>query len=92
MTTANTFDDSAIFTRVDMFGSIASLSSKFAASIAGFFSMSSSSRLAPGSVVAALIGTTAPLSAMSGPVIVTSLLSTGAAAPSAFRPDSQPQR
>ncbi len=29
-------------------------------------------------------GTTAPFSAMSGPVIVTSLLSTGVAAPSAF--------
>ena len=41
-------------------------------------------RLTPGSVVAAPTGTTAPFSAMSVPVMLTSLLSAGAAAPSAF--------
>ena len=51
-----------------MFGSTASVSSNIAARIDGFFSTSTSRRLTPGSVVAAAIGTTAPFSAMSGPV------------------------
>ena len=52
--------------------------------MAGFFSTSSSMRLTPGSVVEAPTGTTAPFSAMSGPVIVTAALATGALPPSAF--------
>ena len=50
----------------------------------GFFSTSTSSRLTPGSVVDTEIGTTAPFSAMSGPVTVTSLLSVGALPPSSL--------
>ena len=67
-----------------MLASTASVMSNIAASTAGFFSTSISRRLTPGSVVAAPIGTTAPFSAISGPVTLTSRLSTGALAPSAF--------
>ena len=84
ITTAITLDDWPIFTRVEMLGSTASVTSNSAASIDGFFSTSSRMRLAPASVVDAPTGTTAPFSAMSGPVMVTSLLSAGPEVPSAF--------
>ncbi len=82
--TAITCDDWPIFTRVEMFASTASVRSNTALIRFGFFSTRISSRFTPGSVVAAPTGTTAPFSAMSGPVIVTSLLSTGVEMPSAL--------
>jgi hypothetical protein len=60
------------------------VTSNIAVNIDGFFSTRMSRLLTPASVVAAPTGTTAPFSAMSGPVTVTSLLSAGAPAPSAF--------
>ncbi|MNR48847.1 hypothetical protein D3C85_1681340 [compost metagenome] len=64
--------------------SSASLVTKDATRVLGFFSTRISICLTLGSVVAAPSGTTAPFSAISGAVSVTSLLSTGAAAPRAF--------
>ena len=52
ITTAITLDDWPIFTRVEMLGSTASVMSKIAASMAGFFSTSSTSCLTLGSVLA----------------------------------------
>jgi hypothetical protein len=71
-------------TRVEKLASTLSLTSNTAASVFGFFSTSNNSFFAPGKVVATATGTTAPFSAMSGPVRLTSLLSAGAPAPSAF--------
>src|SRR5512141_284815 len=50
----------------------------------GFFSTSTAMLLVPGTLLAIVTGTTAPFSAMSGEVIVMSLLSTGCAPPSAL--------
>ena len=67
-----------------MLASTASVTSNIAVSIDGFFSTRISRLLTPARDVAAPTGTTAPFSAMSGPVTVTSLLSVGALAPRAF--------
>ena len=82
--TANTLDDWPIFTRVLKLASIESLTSNTAASALGFFSTIRASIFTPARLVAQPTGTTAPFSAMSGPVMETSLLSVGAPPPMAL--------
>ncbi len=84
MATAKTLLDCPIFTRVLKAASTASLTSNTAASALGFFSTSRAMRFTPGSAVEQPIGTTAPFSAMSGPITVTPLFCCGALPPSAF--------
>lgn len=81
---AYTSEDWPSLARVVKFGSTNSEVLKIATTAFGFFSTSSISCFTPASEVATLSGTTAPFSAMSGPVIVTSLLSVGVPAPTAL--------
>ena len=80
-----TFEVCAIFTRVEIDGSVPGGMSKLAASMLGFFSIRIAIDSVFGIVLAMPIGTTAPFSAMSGvDTNAMSLLCAGGPPPSAF--------
>src|SRR5258705_7050093 len=79
-----TLDVCPIFTRVLTHGSVPLGMLKLAARMLGFFSTISAIDSVFGILLAMVKGTTAPFSAMSGEVMVMSLLSVGAAPPIAF--------
>src|ERR1700694_593639 len=79
-----TFEVWPIFTRVFTHGSVPPGMLKFAARMLGFLSTSSAIDSVFGTLLAMVNGTTAPFSAISGEVMVISLLSAAEAPPIAF--------